>query len=105
MVAATAASLGWCVTDLGTSLSAEEIAAAAQQKGARAVDLSIVDPPDDPQLPEELGKLRRHLEDPISLLVGGRSAWSYREVVQEIGARHLQGVTQLGEELQNLRGH
>ncbi|MCZ6770107.1 MAG: MerR family transcriptional regulator [Acidobacteria bacterium] len=105
MVAATAASLGWCVTYLGTSLSAEEIAAAAQQKGARAVDLSIVYPPDDPQLPEELGKLRRHLEDPISLLVGGRSAWSYREVVQEIGARHLQGVTQLGEELQNLRGH
>ncbi len=105
MVAATAVSAGWCVTYLGTSLSAEEIAGAAHQKGARAVALSCVYPPDDPQLPEELRKLRRHLEDPISLLVGGRSAWSYREVVQEIGARHLQGVTQLHEELQNLREH
>ncbi len=32
MVAATAASLGWCVTYLGTSLSAEEIAAAASRR-------------------------------------------------------------------------
>ena len=103
MVAVTAASEGWGTTYLGTDLPAEEIAAAARQKGARAVALSIVYPPDDSKFPEELRKLRRHLGDPVVLLVGGRSANSYRAVTEEIGARPLQGVTELRAELQRLR--
>lgn len=103
MVAATAASEGWGITYLGTNLPAEEIAAAARQKGARTVALSIVYPPGDSRLPEELRKLRRHLGDSIALLVGGRSAASYSGVTEEIGARPLQDIVELRAELRRLR--
>lgn len=103
VVVVTAASQGWGTTYLGTDLPADEIAAAARQKGARAVALSIVYPPDDSKLPEELRKLHRHLGESIFLLAGGRSASSYQAVSEEIGARSVRNVAELRAELQRLR--
>ena len=64
--------------------------------------LSIGYPPDDPRLPEELRKLNRHLEG-AALLVGGRSAKAYGEVLQEVGAVLVKDFSQFREVLRSLR--
>ena len=85
LAASVASSEGWRTTYLGGNLPAEEIAAAARATGATAVALSIVYPPDDGSLEEELRALRGALPG-TPLLVGGRSAEDYEEVLAEIGA-------------------
>jgi len=103
LAAATAAGEGWQITYLGPELPAEEIAAAALQKGGRAVALSITYPPDDPLLIDELRRLRRLLGSRTVLVVGGRSAEGYAQVLQEIGARRVDDLAGLRRELQALR--
>ena len=105
IICAAATFEGWCVTYLGTALPAGEIAAAALHKAARVVALSIVYPPDDARLPEELRKLRRHLGNNRVLLVGGRSAKAYLEVLEEVGAVHLESIARFQAILQKLRYH
>lgn len=77
MAALTASEEGWSVVYLGPDLPAQEIARAAAQVRARAVALSLVYPPDDPQLAGELRRLRQLLENGVAILVGGRSARGY----------------------------
>lgn len=103
MAAATAAAEGWEITYLGTSLPAEELAAAVQQKQARALALSLVYPPDDPHLPDELRRLRRMLGPETPLLVGGRAAPGYARTLQEISALQLSSLAEFREVLQTLR--
>jgi methanogenic corrinoid protein MtbC1 len=103
MVSATAASDGWKVTYLGPDLPADDIAAAALRRKARAVALSIVYPADDPLLARELKTLRTMLGSEVPLLVGGASAPAYGELLREIGARVLPDLPSLREELQGLR--
>lgn len=103
VVSATAASEGWRVTYLGPDLPAEEIAATALQREARAVALSIVYPADDPLLARELKTLRTRLGEAIALIVGGAAASAYREHLRDIGARLLSDLSALREELQLLR--
>lgn len=103
LAAATAAGEGWQVTYLGPELPPEEIAAAALQKGARAVALSITYPPDDPLLVDELRRLRRLLDTRTALIVGGRVSQAYSPVLQEIGAHHIADLAGLRSELQALR--
>ena len=102
IISVTAAFEGWDVTYLGPSLPAEEIAAAVLQKSPRAVVLSIGYPPDDPRLPEQLRKLNRHLEG-AALLVGGNSAQAYGDVLEEVGAIYMNGISEFRETLRNLR--
>ncbi len=103
LVGATAAHLGWQVTYLGASLPAAEIAGAAVQKRAQAVALSLVYPEDDPRLPGELTRLREALPTVTTLLVGGRAAPAYREVLDRIGAVIIKDLTQFGLTLDGLR--
>lgn len=103
IVAATAAGEGWQVTYLGPELPPEEIAAAALQKGARAVALSITYPPDDLVLMDDLRRLRRLLGPHTTLLVGGRAAPAYSNLLSEIGARRVDDLNGLRRELQLLR--
>lgn len=103
IAAATAASEGWQVTYLGCDLPAEEIAAAAVQKGAKAVALSIVYPPDDAHLSDELRRLRRLLPRTTELIVGGRCSAAYLAVLDETGARRVENLKELREELDLLR--
>ncbi|HKI05194.1 MAG TPA: cobalamin-dependent protein [Thermoanaerobaculia bacterium] len=103
LAAATAAGEGWQVTYLGPELPPEEIAAAALQKGARAVGLSITYPPDDPLLGDDLRRLRRLLDNRTALVVGGRSATAYGHVLQEIGAHRVADLAELRRELEALR--
>ena len=103
IAAATAASEGWQVTYLGPNLPPEEIAAAALQKEARAVALSMVYPPDDPLLLEDLRRLRRLLPEATVLIVGGRAAGAYVSVLREVGARYLDDLAAFRDELDTLR--
>ena len=103
IVSACAAAEGWDVTYLGSDLPAEEIAAAALQKSARAVALSITYPPDDPLLATELEKLGRLLPASVRLVVGGRSAGAYGEVLDAAGACRIDELPALRDELARLR--
>lgn len=103
LAAATAAGEGWQVTYLGPDLPPEEIAAAALQKGARAVALSITYPPDDPTLTEDLRRLRRLLGARTALIVGGRACPAYDAVLQEIGALQVEDFSSLRREIGALR--
>jgi methanogenic corrinoid protein MtbC1 len=96
---------GWRVTYLGSSLPATEIAGAAKQSGARAVALSIVYPHDDPHLNEELKNLRAFLPAGVKILVGGRAASAYADVLQTIGAVHCSNLKTLADALDELRVH
>ncbi|MEE8350432.1 MAG: cobalamin-dependent protein [Acidobacteriota bacterium] len=102
IISVAAAFEGWAVTYLGHSLPTEEIAAAVLQKTPRVVALSLCYPPDDARLPGELHKLTRHLRG-ATLVVGGRSARAYREVLQEIGAVLAPDLSQFQEILRGLR--
>jgi len=102
LAATVAASEGWRVTYLGPNLPAEEIAGAALQEQARAVGLSIVYPGDDPHLAGELVKLRRALGPEVAILVGGRAASGYRDVLERIAAAHVETLADLPEQLNRL---
>lgn len=85
LAASAAESEGWQVAYLGPNLPAEEIAAAARLLPARAVVLSLTLPLDAGGR-EELRRLRRGLGPEVAVVVGGRSATSGDEVLEEIGA-------------------
>jgi MerR family transcriptional regulator, light-induced transcriptional regulator len=81
-----AAEQGWEVVYLGVDLPAEEIAAAAQRRGARVVVLSLVYPQGDARTAQEIERLRYLLGPETKLLAGGRAAESYRESLLSAGA-------------------
>jgi methylmalonyl-CoA mutase cobalamin-binding domain/chain len=104
LVTSAAVDGGWDVVYLGPNLPAEEIAAAAREKGARAVALSVIYPGHDPGVADELRRLRRFLEPDVVILVGGRAADSYADVIAEIGAVQLNDLIALQQALQSLAG-
>jgi DNA-binding transcriptional MerR regulator/methylmalonyl-CoA mutase cobalamin-binding subunit len=98
-----AAAEGWQVVYLGPNLPAEDIAAAAHWKAATAVALSLVFPPDDRLLADEIRRLRRLLDRHIALVVGGRAARDYRTVLEEVGALQAPGFATFRRILGELR--
>jgi MerR family transcriptional regulator, light-induced transcriptional regulator len=103
LVASTASVEGWRVTYLGPNLPAEDIAAAVQQDHARAIGLSIIYPPDDPHLQQELAKLRRYLASDVTVFVSGRGTEGYREVLESIGAVRPRDLQEFRQHLEDLR--
>jgi DNA-binding transcriptional MerR regulator/methylmalonyl-CoA mutase cobalamin-binding subunit len=103
LAAATAAGEGWQATYLGPDLPPEEIAAAALQKGARAVAVSLTYPPDDPLLADDLRRLRRLLGAGTALIVGGRACPAYAGILREIGAVVVEDLAGLRRELEEMR--
>ena len=99
----TAAAVGWKVIYLGPNLPVEEIAAVTDSLKAKVVALSIVYPTDDPQLKKDLLNLIKMLSSNVSLIVGGRSAGGYLDVLDEIGAVVVKNTKQLRAELEALR--
>ncbi|MDQ6623168.1 MAG: MerR family transcriptional regulator [Verrucomicrobiota bacterium] len=94
IVAAAARSHGWRTTYLGPALPIEEFAGSVRYLRPRAVGLSIVFPPDDTALQNDLRKLGDLLPAECALIVGGRSAFGYEEIFREINATF---VTQLSD--------
>jgi len=98
-----AASSGWKVLYLGTNLPAEEISAVVSHLNARIVALSIVYPNDDLHLKHELKKFKHLLPDGVSIIVGGRAANGYLDVLDEIGAVVVKDSRHLRLELEAIR--
>lgn len=98
-----AASSGWKVIYLGSNLPAEEIAAVVSHLKARVVALSIVYPNDDLHLKHELKKSKHLLPDGVSIIVGGRAANGYLDVLDEIGAIVVKDSRHLRLELEAIR--
>jgi DNA-binding transcriptional MerR regulator/methylmalonyl-CoA mutase cobalamin-binding subunit len=103
LATAAAAAEGWQVLYLGPDLPPEEIAAAALHQDARVVALSLVYPPDDALLREELRRLRRLLGSGIEVIAGGRAAAAYADVLREIGALRLDDLRALRHHLEEVR--
>jgi DNA-binding transcriptional MerR regulator/methylmalonyl-CoA mutase cobalamin-binding subunit len=103
MAASQAVEAGWKVLYLGPDLPAEEIAAAVEESGARAVLLSLVYPGDDPHTVEQLRTLRRYLGPGLPILAGGQASASYLTTLVGIDARLLGAVEDLDRELSAIR--
>ncbi len=103
LAAATAAAEGWRILYLGCDLPPEEIAAAAIHQGARAVALSLVYPPDDAMLRDELRRLRRLLDPRAELIAGGRAAVAYADVLDDLGVSRIDDLRELRRRLDELR--
>jgi len=102
MVSAAAAAAGWRPTHLGADLPADEIAESAIRRNASAIAVSLVHPEADPSAEEELRRLRRRVGPSMPILVGGRAAHSYREVLREIGASTVETLAELAAALDGI---
>lgn len=89
LVATSAAAMGWRVVYVGADVPGSAIADATRQTGGRVVALSIVYPQNDERLAGELRELKNRLPDGVSIVVGGPSAASYDDVLEEIGAMRV----------------
>jgi len=105
IVAVVAAAVGWKVIYLGPNLPVEEIAAVSENLEAKVIGLSIVYPNDDPQLKKDLINLNKMLPSNVSLIVGGRAAKGYLDVLDEIEAVVVKNTKQLRIELESIREH
>jgi methylmalonyl-CoA mutase cobalamin-binding subunit len=85
MASAVAEEIGWDVYYLGASLPAEEIVAAANQIGARAVALSLCYRESNALVLDELARLRHLLDDAIAVFVGGNAVSPMRDRLVEAG--------------------
>lgn len=103
LAAVAAASQGWRADYLGTNLPAEEIIFAVRRKNARAVAISIVYPPDDLAVTEQLLRLSALLPKNVQLLFSGWSAKSYEESLAGSGALFLPDMAALRAHLLRLR--
>lgn len=103
IVAAAARSHGWRTTYLGAALPVQEMIGALRNLEPHAIGLSIVFPPDDEQLRRDLRKLRGLLPAHIPLLIGGRSAENYTDVLREMKAILVEKLDDLYPVLDKLR--
>lgn len=103
IVAVAATSKGWRITYLGANLPAAEIAGAARQTKAKAVALSLIYPPDDPNVRKELELLREYLPESTEILAGGQAAMAYIDTLQAIGARVSYDLKELYPMLDDIR--
>ncbi len=95
---------GWKVTYLGANLPAEEIAAAVKFTNASAVTISISFKTDDHVISKELRRLRKLLGNDVALIVGGRAAFHYEGVLDEVGVLKIKNYEHFRQILQDLDG-
>jgi MerR family transcriptional regulator, light-induced transcriptional regulator len=93
LAAAAAAAEGWAVTYLGVGVPAEDIAEAALAIRAHAVGLSLVYPPNDRAISDELRRLHVLLPKSIPLVTGGGAAEAYGEVLDAVHAERVHDLT------------
>ena len=86
LAAEVAVENGWQPIYLGPNLPAEEIAAVALKRQAKAIALSIVYPNDDPYLDHELTKLRSAVGRNIAIITGGAAVGNYQATLKKIKA-------------------
>ena len=101
--AATAAMEGWRVTYLGPNLPAEDVAAAAQSRRAKAVAISLVYPEDDARLHADLIHLRRLLPSSTVMVAGGQACGAYASALSQTGTLVVGSLAEFRDRLRGLR--
>lgn len=101
LAAIFAARYGWNVTYIGPNLPSAEIASAVAKTHANAVGLSLVYPEGDPQVHNELLKIRELLPT-TPLIIGGRATRSYLQTIHTIGAHTITDEQSLKQLLRSL---
>jgi len=104
LAAASARDVGWRVTFLGVNLPAEELAACARSRSARAVAVSVVYPLGCEVARAQLRELRRLLPASVALMVGGRAAWSHQEALAGEAILWVRDLADLEVKLDELHG-
>ena len=87
LAAGIAADCGWRVVYLGCDLPAEEIALAVQTSQGAAAFLSLVYPPLDPRLMDELRRLRQLIGEKLPLAASGWAACDSSKALAGLGVR------------------
>lgn len=105
IVAISAATQGWRAHYLGPNLPAEEIVFTAKKMNAKAIVLSIIYPPNDDLVRDQLVHLRKLLPADFPILVGGTAAESYLETLQHSNMPITHNMAELREQLMNLRNN
>jgi MerR family transcriptional regulator, light-induced transcriptional regulator len=103
LVAISAASQNWRSIFLAGDLPAEDIVAAVAGNKASALALSIVYPPDDPRLENELRRIRDLLGNSIPIIIGGRSAFGYNDMISKINGVLVANLGEFRDYLDTLR--
>lgn len=93
---------GWNPIYLGPNLPAVEIIAAKKQSGSLAIGLSLVFPPNQSETTTELISLRSGIGKDTPILIGGRAAESYRDVISKIGGILVNDLVEFVKQLQLL---
>ncbi|NOS76231.1 MAG: cobalamin B12-binding domain-containing protein, partial [Methyloglobulus sp.] len=93
---------GWKVTYLGANLPAEEIAAAVKFTDAKAVTISISFKTDDHVISKEIRRLRKLIGNDVALIVGGRAAFHYEGVLDEVGVLKIKNYDHFRQILHDL---
>lgn len=83
-------------------MPAHDIVFAARDSDARVVALSLVYPPDDPQVEDAFAFLGEQLSSSVTLVVGGQAVESYRESVEAAGGIEVRSSRALSALLANL---
>jgi MerR family transcriptional regulator, light-induced transcriptional regulator len=104
LAAATAATAGWRVTYLGADLPADDIAAAALQRNASAVALSVVYPTDADALAGEMRRLREALPSHVEIIAGGEGARRLGTAMADAGVTYLPTLADFRKALVRLSG-
>ena len=92
----------WQVTYLGTNLPAEEIAAAIKYTNACAVTLSISFASNDHVVAKELRKLKKLIDPNVAIIVGGRAAEHFQDILNEVGVVNIQSYSHFRQTLAEL---
>jgi methylmalonyl-CoA mutase cobalamin-binding subunit len=103
LAAAVSRGMGWRSIYLGPSMPAEEIAACATIRKARAVALSLEHPAHQPEVVVELRNLRQLLPSETALLIGGRAAAGYHQTLHAPDVQLVHGLADFESILANLR--
>lgn len=98
-----AASEGWKTTYLGPSLPAEDISSAVNQLKARVLFLSIVYPPDNHSLNNELKRLREMIGRDVFIIVSGNAVHGYKSTLDQIQAYIVDTPSNFFELLRSIR--
>lgn len=103
MAALTATAQGWRAYYLGSNLPVDEIAYSIKQLKAQAILLSIVFPPGDEKIRENLVLLRELLPENVTIIIGGAAVQSYQSTIEDIGAILSTELKNLPDELMQVQ--
>lgn len=103
LAAAVAASVGWTPVHLGSDLSGEEIAVAAERTGANAIALGLTVPGDAAAVERDLASLAGAVGKKASIWVGGPAAGAYGPLLERLGIERIDSMSDLARRLRSAR--